>query len=84
MEQPGEAEDLHTPYLDNEGRLELRGWARDALVLALPRASALPRGLPRPLSGLRRGPQLGRPRASTVTRAGGDPRWAKLSELKLE
>ena len=36
VDQPGEAEDLHSPYLDNEGRLELSGWARDALVLALP------------------------------------------------
>ena len=35
VEQPGEAEDFHSPYFEH-GVLELAGWARDALVLALP------------------------------------------------
>jgi len=35
VDQPGEAEDLHSPYLD-AGVLDLAAWARDALVLALP------------------------------------------------
>jgi uncharacterized protein len=32
---PGEAEELRTPYVVDD-RLELSGWARDALALALP------------------------------------------------
>ena len=32
---PGEAEELRTPYVVDD-RLDLSGWARDALVLALP------------------------------------------------
>jgi DUF177 domain-containing protein len=32
---PGESDELRTPYLVNE-RLDLSGWAHDALVLALP------------------------------------------------
>ena len=35
VEQPGEAEELHSPYVE-DGQLELAAWARDALVLALP------------------------------------------------
>ena len=83
VEQPGEVEDLHTPYLDNEGRLELRGWARDALLLSLPvrllcREDC--RGLC-PVCGI----DLNSvdPEEHTHETAG-DPRWAKLSELGLE
>ena len=32
---PGESDELRTPYVENE-QLDLSGWARDALVLALP------------------------------------------------
>jgi uncharacterized protein len=32
---PGESDELKTPYIENE-QLDLSGWARDALVLALP------------------------------------------------
>jgi uncharacterized protein len=83
IEQPGEAEDLHTPYLDNEGRLELRAWVRDALTLSLPARLLCRedcRGLC-PVCGID---------LNTVDPeqhrhdTGGDPRWAKLSELKLE
>src|SRR6188472_4083954 len=35
VDQPGGGEDLRSPYLDRE-ELDLRSWARDALVLALP------------------------------------------------
>src|SRR5439155_6986196 len=35
VEQPGEAEELHTPYLEG-AELELGAWVRDALLLALP------------------------------------------------
>jgi DUF177 domain-containing protein len=83
VEQPGEAEDLHTPYLDNERRLELRGWVRDALLLALP-ARLLCRDDCRGLC-----PVCGADLNSVDPEehrheGGGDPRWAKLSELKLE
>ena len=83
VEQPGEAEDLHTPYLDNEGRLELRGWARDALMLSLP-ARLLCRDDCRGLC-----PVCGVDLNSVDPdehhhETSGDPRWAKLSELKLE
>jgi uncharacterized protein len=83
VEQPGEAEDLHTPYLDNDGRLELRGWARDALMLSLP-ARLLCRDDCRglcPVCGVD---------LNTVDpdqhhhESAADPRWAKLSELNLE
>jgi uncharacterized protein len=83
VEQPGEAEDLHTPYLDNEGRLELRGWVRDALLLSLP-ARLLCRDDCRGLC-----PVCGIDLNSVDPEehrheTGGDPRWAKLKELKLE
>jgi uncharacterized protein len=83
VEQPGEAEDLHTPYLDNDGRLELRGWVRDALLLSLP-ARLLCREDCRGLC-----PVCGVDLNSVDMdehrhESGGDPRWAKLSELKLE
>jgi uncharacterized protein len=32
---PGESDELRTPYVEND-RLDLSGWARDALVLELP------------------------------------------------
>ena len=35
VDQPGEAEELHSPYLEDD-LLELAAWARDALVLAIP------------------------------------------------
>jgi len=83
VEQPGEAEDLHTPYLDNEGRLELRGWVRDALLLSLP-ARLLCR---EDCLGLC--PVCGADLNTTDPEehrheTGGDPRWAKLNELKLD
>ncbi|MGH2842377.1 MAG: YceD family protein [Solirubrobacteraceae bacterium] len=79
--QPRGGEDLESPYVQ-DGALELRGWARDALVLALP-----PVLLCRPdCAGLcpvcgvdlnSAGPEHGRA-------APPDPRWAKLSELRLD
>jgi uncharacterized protein len=35
IDQPGGGEDLESPYYD-EGELDVRSWARDALALALP------------------------------------------------
>src|ERR687897_1370657 len=37
VEQPGAVdEELSSPYVDDEGELDLAGWARDALALTLP------------------------------------------------
>jgi uncharacterized protein len=82
IEQPGEAEELHTPYLE-DGLLELTGWARDALVLALPARLLCRedcRGLC-PVCGVDLNevdPEEHR------HEGGGDPRWAKLNEIRFE
>jgi uncharacterized protein len=81
IDQPGGGEELESPYLD-EGQLDLRAWARDALALALPtqivcRDDCL--GLC-PVCGEnlnRAGPEHQHEREP-------DPRWAALRELKLE
>ena len=81
IDQPGEGEELHSPYLE-DGTLELAGWARDALVLALP-TRVLCREDCRGLCGVcgadlnQIGP--GEHHHEEVS----DPRWAKLDELKL-
>jgi uncharacterized protein len=82
VDRPGGGEELSSPYLEDEA-LDLFGWARDALVLALP-AQVLCRedcaGLcPLCAADLNEvgGPEHKHERAP-------DPRWAKLSELKLE
>jgi uncharacterized protein len=81
IEQPGESEELHTPYLE-AGQLELTGWVRDALLLATP-PRLLCREECRGLCAVcgadlnQDDPELHR------HEHGGDPRWAKLRELKL-
>jgi uncharacterized protein len=82
VDQPGDVEELRSPYLE-AGQLELAGWVRDALTLALP-----PRLLCREhCRGLC--PVCGAD-LNTVDpgehshESGGDPRWAKLSELRLD
>jgi uncharacterized protein len=81
---PGGGEELSSPYVRDE-TLDLAAWARDALVLALP-AQVLCRedcaGLcPVCAADLNdldpAGPEHTHERPP-------DPRWAKLSELKLE
>jgi uncharacterized protein len=82
VEQPGEADELHTPYL-KEGQLELTGWARDALVLSLPArflCSEQCRGLC-PVCGA---DLNAADPADHQHERSGDPRWAKLRELRLE
>lgn len=80
IHQPGDAEELRSPYVEDSA-LDLRGWARDALALALPtqifcRAECL--GL-----CVRCGENLNRsPEHEHEPEP--DPRWAKLSELKLD
>src|SRR5437764_2588112 len=81
VSQPGEGGELDSPYVEN-GVVELRSWARDALALALP-AKVLCRpdcaGLC-PVCGTNlneAGPDHNHEREP-------DPRWAKLSELRFD
>ena len=81
VSQPGEVEDLVSPYLKGEV-LDLRAWARDALLLSLP-AQLLCRpecaGLC-PVCGA----DLNDDRSDHSHGAPADPRWAKLSEIRFE
>jgi uncharacterized protein len=80
IDQPGGGEELSSPYVSDQ-ELDLRAWARDALVLELPN-QLLCRpdcaGLC-PVCGadLNEDPEHGHEAAP-------DPRWAKLRELKLD
>jgi uncharacterized protein len=81
VSQPGGGEELESPYVDH-GRLDLQGWARDALALALP-AQILCRpdcaGLC-PVCGADlnvAGPDHAHDREP-------DPRWSKLSEVRFD
>lgn len=81
VEQPGEAEDLHSPYLEHSV-LDLAAWARDALALAMPVQIVCAddcRGLcPECGANLNEvDPEQHRHEAA------GDPRWAKLRDLNL-
>jgi uncharacterized protein len=81
VDRPGEGEELESPYVRNE-RLDVSAWVRDAFVLGAP-AKILCRedcaGLcPVCAADLAEvGPGHSHERAP-------DPRWAKLSELKLD
>lgn len=78
VSQPGESEELQSPYVD-DGVLDLAAWARDALALVLP-ATLLCRpdclGLC-PVCGA----NLNEADPGHGHDSGGDPRWAKLSEI---
>jgi uncharacterized protein len=78
VDQPGGGDDLRSPYLDGDV-LDLKAWARDALVLALPaqiRCSADCRGLCSVCgANLNEEPEHVHEREP-------DGRWAKLSEWK--
>jgi uncharacterized protein len=81
VDQPGGGEDLSSPYVDGD-ELDLAAWARDALALALPtqilcRAECL--GLCAVC-----GENLNSAAPDHAHEAAPDPRWAKLSELKLD
>jgi uncharacterized protein len=82
VDQPGEAEELHSPYVQG-GVLELAGWAHDALALALP-ARILCRDDCRGLCAVC-GADLNAPDAGDHSHAeAADPRWSKLKELEVE
>jgi uncharacterized protein len=81
VDRPGEGEELQSPYVRDE-RLDLSAWARDAFVLGAP-AKVLCRedcaGLcPVCAADLA---EVGPDHHHDSAR---DPRWAKLSELKLD
>jgi uncharacterized protein len=81
VSQPGESEELASPYVE-DSVLDLRAWARDALVLSLPTTLLCQpdcAGLC-PVCGENLntvGPEHHHERAP-------DPRWAKLSELRFD
>jgi uncharacterized protein len=81
VDQAGDVEELKSPYVTGDV-LDLRAWARDALALALPvqllcreDCAGLCPVCGTDLNGA--GPEHAHERAP-------DPRWAKLSELKLD
>ena len=80
VDQPGGGDDLRSPYLDGD-ELDLRAWARDALVLALPvqiRCTAECRGLCGVCgASLNDDPEHAHERAPAARRA-------KLSELRFD
>jgi uncharacterized protein len=82
VDQAGGGEELESPYIEGE-ELELDGWAHDALALALPLQL-----LCRPdCAGLCAvcGVSLNdADPAEHRHESGGDPRWDKLRELKLD
>ena len=79
--QPGGGEELSSPYLAEDGELDLAQWARDALALSLPAQLSCREdcaGLcPQCGANLNEDPEHAHERAP-------DPRWAKLSELKFD
>lgn len=80
VDQPDGGDELRSPYIDGS-TLDLHGWARDALVLALPTqilCRAACRGLcQRCGADLNADPEHAHEPEI-------DPRWAKLSELELD
>jgi uncharacterized protein len=80
IDQPGGGEELSSPYFD-EGRLDMRAWARDALALALPTQIVCREdcaGLCAVCGeNLNDAPDHAHEREP-------DPRWAALRELKLD
>ncbi len=80
VSQPGAGEELESPYVA-EGVLDLGAWARDALVLALPAQL-----LCRPdCAGLCQfcGADLNESGPDHHHESEPDPRWARLSEVRL-
>jgi uncharacterized protein len=82
VEQPGAGdEELSSPYVDEEGELDLAGWARDALALGLPtQITCTPE-----CAGLcaQCGANLNED-PDHAHEAEPDPRWAKLSEIRFD
>lgn len=81
VNQPGGGDEMTSPYVDEDGELDLAAWSRDALVLAVPDQVVC-----RPdCAGLC--PECGENLNENPGHAhekGPDPRWAVLRDLKLE
>jgi uncharacterized protein len=81
VDRPSEGEELRSPYVSDE-QLDLAAWTRDAFALAAP-AKVLCRedcaGLCPVCAG-----DLNEAGPEHRHESAPDPRWAKLSELKLE
>lgn len=81
VSQPGESDELSSPYVE-DGVLDLRDWARDALALVLPTTL-----LCRPdCAGLcaECGANLNDADADHAHERPPDSRWAKLSEIHFD
>jgi uncharacterized protein len=80
IDQPGGGEELSSPYFE-DGLLDMRAWARDALALALPTQIVCREDCAGLCSvcgeNLNRSPDHAHEREP-------DPRWAALRELKLD
>ena len=81
VDQPGGGEELDSPYLD-EGQLDVRAWARDALMLTLP-AQVVCREDCKGLCAVC-GENLNRADPGHFHEKEPDPRWAALRELRLD
>jgi uncharacterized protein len=81
VDQPGGGDELSSPYLD-EGQLDVRAWARDALALALP-AKIVCREECLGLCSVC-GENLNTASPDHAHEREPDPRWAALRELKLD
>ena len=81
VSQPGQGEELESPYVDGEV-LDVAAWARDALALALP-DKLLCRADCAGLCAIC-GADLNQAGADHRHEREPDPRWAKLSELRLD
>ena len=81
VDQPGESEELDSPYLDDD-LLAVAAWAHDALVLALP-AKVLCRDECRGLCAVCGADLNTADPEEHRHQDNKDPRWAKLDELKL-
>ena len=82
VEQPGTSDDeLSSPYVNDDGELDLAAWARDAVALTLP-AQITCRA---DCAGLcaQCGANLNED-PDHAHDAAPDPRWAKLSEIRFE
>jgi uncharacterized protein len=81
VSQPGEGEELESPYLEN-GVLDLRSWARDALALMLP-TQLLCRAQCAGLCAVC-GADLNLAGDDHAHEREPDPRWAKLAEVHFD
>jgi uncharacterized protein len=81
VSQPGEGDELESPYVQ-DGVLDLRSWARDALALTLP-ANLLCRPDCAGLCAVC-GADLNQAGPDHIHESTPDPRWAKLSELRFD